>query len=240
MLGKELVQPHQTLDWNLLKGGTLIGQGSAGAVYRTEWPIGRAVAVKKFLVAALAETDLNEFTTEGSLLTKLRHPCVVELIGACTKWPNLALVMEYIPLGSLGAILRGSGELPWPLRIKFALDAARGMAYLHQLNVLHRDLKADNLLVASIDPHASVCIKVTDFSISHDAAQEKPLPKTGAVLGSAHVRIRLKSLKIYCLLFSSGKLLKPVRDGRTAKRWMYIALELSSGKLLFATPLSRS
>lgn len=153
----------------------LVGQGAAGSVYRVRLPVPppagplREVAVKRFHVTELSEQDLKEFRTEVQLLHKLRHPFVVELIGACLEFPHLAVLMEFMPLGSLASVLRSPQlELPWPLRLRFALDAARGIAFLHHFNVLHRDLKSDNLLVSSLDPADPVTCKVTDFSLSRE------------------------------------------------------------------------
>jgi serine/threonine protein kinase len=82
--------------------------------------------------------------------------------------------MEFVSLGSLASVLRKKEvELSWQQRVKFALDGARGMWFLHDtLNILHRDLKSDNLLVETLNPDADGTVKVTDFSISREAPRE--------------------------------------------------------------------
>lgn len=79
----------------------------------------------------------------------LRHPNIVMFLGACTKAPNFAIVLEYCEGGTLWSILQKSGELGWEERRNLALDTARGMNYLHerQVPILHRDLKSLNLLL---------------------------------------------------------------------------------------------
>lgn len=92
----------QEIRWDAISGGKLIGQGAAGAVYKVEWE-GRVVAVKRFFCTELDPNDLKEFVTEITLLSKLscwHHPCLVNFIGACTQFPNLALVMEFVSRGA--------------------------------------------------------------------------------------------------------------------------------------------
>ena len=78
----------------------------------------------------------------------LRHPNIVMFLGACTKPPNFAIVLEYCEGGTLWSVLQKNGELPWEERRNFALDTAKGMNYLHDrpTPILHRDLKSLNLL----------------------------------------------------------------------------------------------
>lgn len=97
-----LMSQGQEIRWDAISGGKLIGQGAAGAVYKVEWE-GRVVAVKRFFCTELDPNDLKEFVTEITLLSKLscwHHPCLVNFIGACTQFPNLALVMEFVSRGA--------------------------------------------------------------------------------------------------------------------------------------------
>jgi mitogen-activated protein kinase kinase kinase 9 len=80
----------------------------------------------------------------------LRHPNIVMFLGACTKPPHFAIVLEYCEGGTIWALLqKQSQELSWDERRDLALDVARGMNYLHERNtpILHRDLKSLNLLL---------------------------------------------------------------------------------------------
>ena len=82
----------------------------------------------------------------------LHHPNVVLFLGACTKRPNLCLVLEYCVHGSLHHFLKTEQEhgirITMSLIYRFALDIARGVYYLHRrCKVVQRDLKARNILV---------------------------------------------------------------------------------------------
>ena len=80
----------------------------------------------------------------------LRHPNIVMFLGACTKAPHFAIVLEYCQGGTLWSLLQQKNtELPWEHRRQLALDTAQAMNYLHQRKtpILHRDLKSLNLLL---------------------------------------------------------------------------------------------
>ncbi len=92
----------------------------------------------------------------------LQHPNIVKLIGTCSQ-PKMCMVLEYVELGGLDKVLRKTSSLSWKLVMHFLLDIAKGMQYLHHCNVINRDLKSSNLLVASMREDAQVNLKITDF-----------------------------------------------------------------------------
>ncbi|KAG9133843.1 hypothetical protein Leryth_023155 [Lithospermum erythrorhizon] len=97
-------------------------------------------------------------------MRRLRHPNVVLFMGAVTRPPNLSIITEFLPRGSLYRIIhRPHGQIDERRRIKMALDVARGMNCLHTSTptIVHRDLKSPNLLV---DKNWNV--KVCDFGLS--------------------------------------------------------------------------
>ncbi|XP_026435022.1 serine/threonine-protein kinase EDR1-like [Papaver somniferum] len=151
------------IPWEDLVIGERIGLGSYGEVYRADWN-GREVAVKKFLDQDFSGDALDEFRSEVRIMRRLRHPNVVCFLGAVTRPPNLSIVTEYLPRGSLYRILhRPNCQIDEQQRIKMALDVAKGMNCLHTSmpTVVHRDLKSPNLLV---DENWNV--KVCDFGLS--------------------------------------------------------------------------
>lgn len=144
---------------------SVIGKGSFGEILKAFWR-GTPVAVKRIL-PSLSDDRLviQDFRHEVNLLVKLRHPNIVQFLGAVTDRRPLMLITEYLRGGDLHQFLKEKGSLSPSTAINFALDIARGMAYLHnEPNVIiHRDLKPRNvLLVNSNADH----LKVGDFGLS--------------------------------------------------------------------------
>ncbi|KAG2661501.1 hypothetical protein PVAP13_1KG507900 [Panicum virgatum] len=151
------------IQWEEIAIGERIGLGSFGEVYRGEWH-GTEVAVKKFLQQDLSGDALEEFRTEVRIMKRLRHPNVVLFMGAITRVPNLSIVTEFLPRGSLFRLIhRPNNQLDERKRLRMALDVARGMNYLHNCSpvIVHRDLKSPNLLVDK-----NWVVKVCDFGLS--------------------------------------------------------------------------
>ncbi|WOL02673.1 serine/threonine-protein kinase STY8 [Canna indica] len=143
----------------------IIGKGSFGEIIKAYWR-GTPVAVKRIL-PSLSDDRLviQDFRHEVNLLVKLRHPNIVQFLGAVTEKKPLMLITEYLRGGDLHQYLKEKGALSPSTAVNFALDIARGMAYLHnEPNVIiHRDLKPRNvLLVNSSADH----LKVGDFGLS--------------------------------------------------------------------------
>jgi serine/threonine protein kinase len=107
----------------------------------------------------------QDFKHEVNLLIKLRHPNVVQFLGAVTETKPLMLVTEFLRGGDLHQYLKEKGALSPLAAINFALDIARGMAYLHNEPnvVIHRDLKPRNILLVN---SAANHLKVGDFGLS--------------------------------------------------------------------------
>ncbi|KAK4772136.1 hypothetical protein SAY86_013911 [Trapa natans] len=158
-------------DWEIdpseldFSNSNIIGKGSFGEILKAGWR-GTPVAVKRIL-PSLSDDRLviQDFRHEVNLLVKLRHPNIVQFLGAVTERKPLMLIIEYLRGGDLHQYLKEKGALSPSTAINFALDIARGMAYLHnEPNVIiHRDLKPRNvLLVNSSADH----LKVGDFGLS--------------------------------------------------------------------------
>ncbi|KAL6635109.1 hypothetical protein ACP70R_027780 [Stipagrostis hirtigluma subsp. patula] len=151
------------IQWEEIDIGERIGLGSFGEVYRGDWH-GTEVAVKKFLQQDISSDALEEFRTEVRIMKRLRHPNVVLFMGAITRVPNLSIVTEFLPRGSLFRLIhRPNNQLDERKRLRMALDVARGMNYLHNCTpvIVHRDLKSPNLLVDK-----NWVVKVCDFGLS--------------------------------------------------------------------------
>ncbi|CAO2817081.1 unnamed protein product [Amaranthus hypochondriacus] len=141
-----------------------IGVGGYGKVYKGKLESGELVAIKRAQQGSLQ--GALEFKTEIELLSRVHHKNVVNLIGFCYDKGEQMLIYEYVANGSLRAALSGKSgvRLNWIRRLKIALGAARGLAYLHELAdppIVHRDIKSDNILLSD---HLNA--KVADFGLS--------------------------------------------------------------------------
>lgn len=127
-----------------------IGEGGFGLIYRARWRE-TTVAVKLLKPDLMREETIKDFLSSFPLIVdecfameSLRHPNIVMFMGACTKLPNLAIVLEYCSRKSLWNLLQNHDiKLNWEDRRRLALEMAKGMNYLHAFPtpVLHRDLK---------------------------------------------------------------------------------------------------
>ncbi|GAV77164.1 Pkinase domain-containing protein/Ank_2 domain-containing protein [Cephalotus follicularis] len=126
---------------------------------------GIQVAVKTLGEEVFTDEDkVKAFRDELALLQKIRHPNVVQFLGAVTQSSPMVIVTEYLPKGDLRAYLKENGALKPTLAVKFALDIARGMNYLHEHKpeaIIHRDLEPSNILRDD-----SGHLKVADFGVS--------------------------------------------------------------------------
>lgn len=96
--------------------------------------------------------SINAFKHELTLLEKVRHPNVVQFVGAVTQNMPMMIVIEYHPKGDLGSYIQRKGRLSPSKALRFALDIARGMNYLHECKpdpIIHCDLKPKNILLDS-------------------------------------------------------------------------------------------
>lgn len=137
---------------------------------------GIQVAVKKLGEEVISDDDrVRAFRDELALLQKIRHPNVVQFLGAVTQSSPMMIVTEYLPKGDLRAFLKRKGALKPSTAVRFALDIARGMNYLHENKpapIIHRDLEPSNILRDD-----SGNLKVADFGVSKllTVKEDRPL-----------------------------------------------------------------
>nr|XP_025882533.1 leucine-rich repeat receptor-like serine/threonine-protein kinase BAM1 isoform X2 [Oryza sativa Japonica Group] len=137
-----------------LKEENIIGKGGAGTVYKGTMPDGEHVAVKRLPAMSRGSSHDHGFSAEIQTLGRIRHRYIVRLLGFCSNNETNLLVYEYMPNGSLGELLHGKkgGHLHWDTRYKVAVEAAKGLCYLHHdcsPPILHRDVKSNNILLDS-------------------------------------------------------------------------------------------
>ncbi|GAB2299029.1 hypothetical protein Dimus_033104 [Dionaea muscipula] len=135
-----------------------------GTFHRASWR-GIEVAVKKLEEEVFTNEDkVRAFRDELALLQRIRHPNVVQFLGAVTQSNPMMIVTEYLPKGDLSEYLKSKGALKPRTAVRFGLDIARGMSYLHEIKpepIIHRDLEPSNILRDD-----SGHLKVADFGLS--------------------------------------------------------------------------
>jgi serine/threonine protein kinase len=139
----------------------VLGEGAFGVVSYGKWHF-EDVAVKTLHVQKFSENALIEFKEEAAIMARLRSDYIVLLKGVSLQ--PYALVMEYMPGGSLFNLLHSPSPLPMAIRHRIALDVAKGLAFLHQHpphGILHRDLKSQNVLLTEY-----LRAKLADFGLS--------------------------------------------------------------------------
>ncbi|XVF00129.1 hypothetical protein REPUB_Repub03eG0258400 [Reevesia pubescens] len=124
-----------------------LSEGGFGSVYRGEIN-GMKIAVKQHKFNASLQGE-KEFKSEVQVLRKARHENLVMLVGSCSEGNHRLLVYEFVCNGSLDLHLSKHTRRPlsWEKRVKIALGAARGLKYLHDNNIVHRDMRPNNILV---------------------------------------------------------------------------------------------
>ncbi|KAG9454977.1 hypothetical protein H6P81_007881 [Aristolochia fimbriata] len=124
-----------------------LSEGGFGFVYKGELMNGQKIAVKQYKPASLQGE--REFKKEVDVLSKARHKNLVMLLGSCSEGNQRLLVYEFVCNGSLDQHLSGRSTevVSWPDRLKIALGAAKGLQYLHSNNIIHRDMRPNNILV---------------------------------------------------------------------------------------------
>ena len=167
MAGKELVGHQQQfveeINYDEIETEQVVGKGSFGVVWKGKWR-GRYVAVKYIN----SEGEKKAFTVEVRQLSRVMHPNIVKLYGACTRNP-VCLVMEYAEGGSLYNVLHCNPQPRYTAghAMSWALQCARGVAYLHNMKpkpLIHRDLKPPNLLLVM----GGQTLKICDFGTACD------------------------------------------------------------------------
>ncbi|XP_022134033.1 receptor-like cytoplasmic kinase 176 isoform X2 [Momordica charantia] len=156
---------------------------------------------------------------EINYLGQLHHPNLVKLIGYCLENEHQLLVYEFMSRGSLDNHLfgRGSGSQPlsWKLRMKIALDAGRGLEYLHGEKVIHRDFKSSNILL-----DANYEAKISDFGLAKDGPEGNQSHVSTRCMGTygyaAPEYMATGHLKAKSDVYSFGAVLLEILCGRRA------------------------
>ena len=195
------------LDPDQLSIGRKLGSGGFGEVFKAVYQ-GKDVAVKRLMKgqsnrqsnesSGTSSTDdgssndetvvlsvINTFPKlrgEVAVMSRLKHPCILELIGASVH--KLLFAMEFAPMGDLASELQLQYVCSRPafvcdgfvkgtllshlITYKIALQVMSAISYLHNSQIIHTDLKTDNILLFSVDPEEAINVKLADYGISHN------------------------------------------------------------------------
>lgn len=168
--------------------GQLIGKGTYGRVY-----LGMNATTGEFL--AVKEVEVNPKAAGGDkakmkelvaaldqeidTMQHLDHVNIVQYLGCERKETSISIFLEYIPGGSMGSCVRKHGKFEESVVASLTRQTLSGLAYLHREGILHRDLKADNILL-DVDGTA----KISDFGISKKTDNIYGNDKTNSMQGS--------------------------------------------------------
>ncbi|PIA62511.1 hypothetical protein AQUCO_00200491v1 [Aquilegia coerulea] len=170
---------------------SLLGEGGFGCVFKGWIEENGTAPVKPGTGLTVAVKTLNhdglqghkEWVAEVNFLGDLLHPNLVKLIGYCIEDDQRLLVYEFMPRGSLeNHLFRRSLPLPWSIRMKIALGAAKGLAFLHEeaeRPVIYRDFKTSNILL-----DADYNAKLSDFGLAKDGPEGDKTHVSTRVMGT--------------------------------------------------------
>ncbi|XP_013618118.1 PREDICTED: probable receptor-like protein kinase At5g15080 isoform X2 [Brassica oleracea var. oleracea] len=206
---------------------SLLGEGGFGCVFKGWIEENGTAPVKPGTGLTVAVKTLNpdglqghkEWLAEINFLGNLVHPSLVKLVGYCMEEDQRLLVYEFMPRGSLeNHLFRRTLPLPWTVRMKIALGAAKGLAFLHEeaeKPVIYRDFKTSNILL-----DAEYNSKLSDFGLAKDAPDEKKSHVSTRVMGTygyaAPEYVMTGHLTTKSDVYSFGVVLLEILTGRRA------------------------
>ncbi|XP_037605748.1 LIM domain kinase 1-like [Sebastes umbrosus] len=156
--------------------GEVLGRGFFGQAVKVTHRETGEVMVMKELIRSDEETH-KTFLKEVKVMRCLEHPNVLKFIGLFYKDKRINFVSEYIQGGTLReTIIKMDKDFPWSTRVGYAKDISAGMAYLHSMNVIHRDLNSNNCLVRE-----NQSVVVADFGLARLVLKEKNQSTTSSL-----------------------------------------------------------
>jgi len=169
---------QHTIDFTLLKKGRFLARGASAKVYEGKFR-NEKVAIKVYSPTELTDEVIDAFKKETEIMCKFQHPNVIKFYGICVKPPDVALVIEFCGRGDLKANLEKEPSY-WnnARKLRACIDCARGLAYLHGQDIIHRDVKTNNFFVD--ENHT---IKIGDFGEASKKAVDK---QTMTIVGTVN------------------------------------------------------
>lgn len=159
-----------------------IGSGGMAIVYLAkDLSLDRNVAIKVLRDEYTEDSTFRRhFQKEAVAIAKLSHNNIVGIYDIITDDDTMCLVMEYVEGETLKDKINRDGAIPWQRAVKYAVQIANGLAYAHANQIIHKDVKSQNILIDKFDN-----VKITDFGISQ-MMNNTTITHNKGVLGSAH------------------------------------------------------
>jgi serine/threonine-protein kinase len=217
-----LLEPGQKLfEYEIVR---LLGQGGAATVYEAhDRMLDRQVAIKQLLPDKVKdEKRVKRFVQEAQIAAALEHPNVVTIYGLRLEDQQFYMILEYLAGGSLQELVDQQGKLSVAHAVKLTSGVCEGLAKLHSKGIIHRDVKAENILLT-----ADGRPKITDFGVAHvpQAAGGMGLTQSGfqpgTLIFSSPEQYRGEKLDARSDVYQVGELLYYTLTGEH-----YIDLEL--------------
>ncbi|KAN0041936.1 hypothetical protein ACTFIV_004490 [Dictyostelium citrinum] len=158
-------------DANDLLYHNLLAKNNVSSVYKGLYK--RTTVVIKSINTGNNIQCKDNIYNEIRILSKLRNKNVVSFFGCGVEIDRTLIVMEYAQFGSLGSLIHDKGfKFSFIQKIRFMMDTAKGCSFLHASDIIHRDLKLDNLLLFNVEVEQDACVKVSDFGSSKELSGE--------------------------------------------------------------------
>ncbi|KAJ8077634.1 Protein kinase of the Mitotic Exit Network [Marasmius tenuissimus] len=142
--------------------GDLVGKGAFGQVYHAlNWATREIVAVKKIQLSGFPTGDLRDIISEFDVLKHLNHPNIVKYKGFVKTGDFLCTILEFCENGSLYGVLKRFGKFPENLVAGYVSQILKGLVYLHDQGVIHRDIKGANIFT-----NKDGTVKLADFGVA--------------------------------------------------------------------------
>lgn len=159
-----------------------IGEGGMSLVYKArDKKLNRFIAVKILKHEFIDNEDIvDKFKKEATAIANLNDPYIVNVLDVGSQDDYNYIVMEYVKGKTLKELIREKGRIPYDLALNFSTQIAKALDCAHKNNIIHRDIKPQNILVTE-----EGSLKVTDFGIAK-STNSSTITNTSNVIGSAH------------------------------------------------------
>ena len=165
-----------------------VGSGGMGEIYEVSHSrLAGRYAMKVLRAEASAASEaLLRFQREAKVTSALQHPNIVQVIDfSTTEGGQPYLVMEFLDGPELAQVMKGSKPLPLPRIVSYVKQIASGLIAAHQHDVVHRDLKPQNIFVLKVAGSDHDVVKIVDFGISKISAVTATITSASTVIGTA-------------------------------------------------------